>query len=143
MKLHIGPLTARLIKLLAVLALCLVALFACGCETLQRPEEAAWQSLHMVDMIQTADGMRDSCVRESHPMTRQIIGEKPTTTGIAAYGLAAAGVHLLISDQLLERGYTRAYAVWQVISIADSAYAVGQNYGIGIRIGKPNKTGCQ
>lgn len=122
-------------------ALVLAGLALAGCSTLKRPEEIAWQSLHVIDMAQTADGMHDSCVREGNPLTRQIIGAKPSTGEIVAYGITASILHATVSDLLRERSPT-GYKIWQAVSIMDTGYAVGKNYSIGIRLGGPNKTGC-
>lgn len=120
----------------------LLPLLLSGCATLQQPAEIAWQSLHAVDMAQTVDGMRDSCVRESHPITRAIIGDKPSTGAIVAYGIGSAAFHAGVSHFLETRGLSRTYAVWQVVSIADTAAAIGKGWSIGIRLGGANKTGC-
>src|SRR4051812_42223635 len=103
--------TPRVIRLLAALAVVSVAFLSQGCSTLQRPEELTWQTMHAVDMVQTVDGMRDSCVREGHPLTRFLIGSKPDTKRILAYGAGSAYLHLFISDIMLDQGAERAYKV--------------------------------
>jgi hypothetical protein len=134
-----GP---RILRLLIILALCIVAFLATACETLRQPEEMTWQTMHAVDMVQTIDGMRDSCVTEGHPLTRRLIGKKPRTAEILGYGLGSAYVHLFISDLLRDQGLERAWAIWQFVSVTDTAIGMSRNHAIGVRIGKRNKTGC-
>ena len=90
----------------------------------------------------TIDGMHDSCVREGHPLTGLLIGKRPSTSKILAYGGGSAYLHLFVSDVLRDRGKTTAYRWWQAISLVDTGYSVGKNWSIGIRLGAPNKTGC-
>jgi hypothetical protein len=115
---------------------------ATGCTALQRPEELAWQGLHVVDMAQTVDGMRDSCVQESNPLTRAMIGEHPSTGRIVGYGIASSAVHAGVSDLLLTNGWSKTYKVWQAVSIADTGISIGVTWANGVRLGAPNKTGC-
>jgi hypothetical protein len=124
--------------LVAAFAAMAAAAGVTGCETLRQPEEMAWQALHVADVGQTLKIPGSPCLREGHPITSLLIGRQPTKAGVLAWGAASAGVHLLISDQLAARGMDRAYAVWQFVSIGDSAASVGRNHGIGIRIGTRN-----
>lgn len=124
----------------ASITLLLIAL--CGCETIRRPEELAWQAVHVADVLQTMTIPGDPCLVENDPLTRTLIGRKPSKAGVIAWGVGSAGVHLLVSNALRESGYDGAYRAWQFVSIGAAAYTVGNNHAIGIRIGKPNKVKC-
>lgn len=119
-----------------------IVVMATGCETLRRPEELAWQSMHVVDTLQTLKIVNDDCLYEKNPVTQLLIGKKPSTHGVIAWGIGAAGAHLLVSDALIARDMPRAYAVWQLVNIGTLGATIANNHAIGIRIGKPNKTAC-
>lgn len=114
-----------------------------GCTALRQPEELAWQAIHTIDMAQTLDGSRDPCWHEANPITQRVIGRKPTTAGVIAYGIGTGALHALISSLLIDQGYERAYAYWQMASFANSSLAVGMNHGAGVRLAKRNEVSCQ
>lgn len=124
-------------KILVLSLLCLLS----GCTALQLPEERAWQTLHLVDALQTHDAASDGCHRESHPVTQTLIGEQPSPGRVIAWAGASAVFHAMVTELLLGNEHPRLARWWNYLTIADSAYAIGHNYSIGIRIGAPNR-GC-
>lgn len=66
-----------------VLLVCLIFLIA-GCETMPRGE-IYFQGLHAVDVLQTLNGpARDACFKETAPVTRRLIGDKPSEGQVLA-----------------------------------------------------------
>lgn len=115
-----------------------------GCTALQTPEELAWQSLHVVDALQTRDAARDPCYREGYALTRELIGERPSSADVAVWTVGMSALHAGVTELLLQHEHPRLAKLWSYVTLGEKAYAVGHNYSIGIRIGGANKTprGC-
>jgi len=128
------------------------ALLAClllsGCATLERPEEALWQTANAVDFSQTVNtARRPDCYHEGAFPTRLVLGEHPSTGAVLAFGAAYGLFHLAISDYLrrqveeteLDR-WRALYWVWELGTLADTGHNVLHNHSIGL---KPLGSGCQ
>lgn len=118
--------------------ICCTALALTGCATLSDPREASWQALNVIDALQTDTLRDDPCLKEGHPLTRELIGENPSRGKVIAWAAGGAALHLGVSHWLLDRGYTRTARVWQYISLTDKGIAVVKGYREGVRIGSPN-----
>lgn len=102
----------------------------------------AWQTLHVVDTLQTRSAVRDACYQEGE--SAWLIGHRPSDATLAAWSIGTAAGHAGITHWLMETEHTRLARIWQAITIAHSAYDVGNNFTIGVRIGSRNRTppGC-
>ncbi len=102
--------------------------------------EGTYQAVHLVDVIQTEKGpASDSCYYEANPVTAALIGKKPSTLGVVAWGAGDAIGHYAVTRWLENEGWTRAETIWQVLTIGDAGYAVGHNIALGIRLGAPDE----
>jgi hypothetical protein len=124
----------------------LVLLIAClalgGCADLpqfNQGAEATFQAVNLVDIMQSVHGAAsDSCYREVEPITRALIGSQPSSTAVVVEGVGYGLVHYGITQWLTSHGHDHIAAAWEVVTLGGSAYSVGHNYQIGIRIGAPN-----
>lgn len=127
-------------KIICALLLALLA----GCSsiplrTVDNTAEVAFQAAHLVDTIQTYHGpASDSCYGEGDPITRRLIGRKPSHAGVIAWGVGYAAVHYGITELLLDHGHDYLAAAWEALTISGTAGDVAQNIHIGIRVGSPN-----
>jgi hypothetical protein len=124
--------------LLIVLLLGWAALALTGCTSLRRPEELAWQGLHVYDTLQTMNMADEPCYKENSPVTRAVLGADPSKGRVVAWGVGASLVHAGVSDWLITHEHPGAYRVWQTLTFVDTAIAVHGNYSIGVRVGAPN-----
>jgi hypothetical protein len=122
--------------LLLALALLFLLSFG-GCATLppeQRAEEAAYQSLHLVDTLQTLQIHNGYSSYEQSP----VLGRHPSQTAIVAYMAAEAGLHAIVTEQLSERGAPIwVQRVWAGASIGFTALTVRHNMQTGIPLVLP------
>lgn len=83
--------------LIAILAIAICSGCASTAQWVQdNPEEAAWQALHVMDALQTANSTRDGlCYMESDPQTRLIIGERPERDRVYKWAVGNAVAHYL------------------------------------------------
>lgn len=105
-----------------------------GCSALnEMPRgEAVWQGLHAVDVLQTLNGPADDdCYSEGDPVTRRIIGRKPSKGKVVAWGVGMGVLHYTVSDQLRDRPLW--LAAWQLLSIGNTTIAINNNLQIGIK----------
>lgn len=129
-----------------VFTLCLLLLLT-GCATLQRPEEALWQTTNAFDFSQTVQIAREpKCYAESGEPTRTFIGYHPSVPTVigfgAAYGLFHLGVSRYLSmkvDNTDADSWRAVYWLWQLGTLADSVHNVVHNRSIGLR---PFGQGC-
>lgn len=130
----------RCLRRVALFAIALLALTGCASlRDFNDGTETAFQAAHIVDVAQSFHGAAsDRCYLEGDPVTRGLIGAQPSHAGVIAWGVAYALVHYGVHSWLEEQGYEKLDAIWQIGTLADTAYAVGKNYSIGIRIGAPN-----
>lgn len=135
------------LKLLLAAILLMVLLGVTGCTALSRPEELAWQGMHIYDTMQTADIVGDPCYAEGHPMTKVIIGDKPNKDSVLAWGVGSAVLHAGVSNLLLTHDHPTLYKVWQTVTILDTGASIGQGLSVGVRVGAPNtrviQNGCR
>jgi hypothetical protein len=130
------------------LSVALIVLTLAGCASV--PEfnagaEIGFQALHAIDVAQTYHGAaEDRCYAEGDAVTRALIGSKPRKGAVLAWGAGYGAAHYGITRLLEAAGWERAAAMWELVSIADTAAVVGRNYSIGVRIGRPNSDypGC-
>lgn len=105
-----------------------------------RIEEAAWQSIHLMDVLQTREIARDPCYIEDNPVTREIIGRRPSEEAVIVWGIGLSYLHAAGTTFIAEK--TRnpwPMRIWQAVSIGVSYDSVSNNHEIGIRIGGGNK----
>lgn len=103
------------------------------------PAERAWYVLHALDVAQTmnATGPHSSCV-EAHPITRRLIGERPSDAQVVAWGAGMALAHYGIS-RALDGRYPRLYRAWQYVRITETGIAVVSNHRAGARLVGPQR----
>ena len=121
-----------------------VAALATGCTALRSPHEQAWLALHAVDTAQTVDIAHDPCYIEAHPVTRALIGERPSDAQVAAWAIGTAALHVGVTQWLLDHYHPKLARAWSYVTIGEKAWAIGHNISLGIRLGAPNKSyaGC-
>ena len=124
----------------------LVTLPLTGCASLELgPEEFVWQTLHAVDVAQTLSAAADPCYVENAPLTKELIGAQPSTTGVLLWGVGTAVGHALISGVLAAQDAPPwVQKSWSIFTIGSTAYAVGGNHVEGVRVFGANKPvpGC-
>lgn len=135
------------LKLLVAAVLVAVLISVSGCAALQRPEELAWQGMHVYDSLATMDIVDDACYAEGHPMTAKLIGDNPSKQAVAGWAVGSALFHVGVSNYLITRDHPRLYKLWQVVTIADTGASIGQGISVGVRVGAPNtrviENGCR
>lgn len=110
----------------------LTAILAAGCSSMS-PAERTWQSLHLVDTLQTVQLARHSeCYREANPLTRAIIGRHPSGAEVVAWGIAFGIAHNAVSRRLEERGPRWALRAWNWTRITAKGATVASNARAGL-----------
>lgn len=124
--------------LMAILAITLCS----GCASTARwvednPEEAAWQALHVVDVLQTASGAGDSwCYEEVDKMTRLIIGERPTKDRVYKWGVASAVAHYAVLKAIEGTRFEKPIRVFDMVV---KVKVVRGNHSQGVRMHGRNR----
>lgn len=135
------------LKLLLVAVLLATLFGVVGCTALKRPEELAWQGMHVYDSLQTLDIVDDPCYGEGHALTGAMIGKDPSKEAVAGWAIGSALFHAGVSNFLITRDHPTLYKVWQVVTIADTGASIGQGISVGVRVGAPNirviENGCR
>lgn len=117
-----------------------VALLLTGCTALESRESKAWLALHAVDTLQSYHAAQQpECYEEGQSVTRRLIGRHPSDGEIVAWSLANVALHLGVTEWLLRNDHPMLAKAWQYMRIYDTADAIYENHGIGIRIGSPNR----
>lgn len=118
-----------------------VAILSTGCSALQTTEERTWLALHAIDSAQTYRIAQDEgrCYHEANAVTSQLIGETPSRSGVVAWSLGSAAAHAGITELLLRADRPRLAKAWQYVTLGATSATIGRNYGIGIRLGAPNR----
>lgn len=112
--------------------LCAIVLL-CGCESMPRGE-LAYQTLHAVDVLQTINGpATDDCYKEANPITRRIVGEKPSKGQVVAWGVGQGLLHYGISSYLEDNSPGWIYGAWQILSTGTVAITIHDNYELGVK----------
>lgn len=115
----------------------LLCLTLSGCASTPR-EEIVYQSLHLIDSLQTVQIARSNCHWEDAPGTKQIIGEHPSTAGAIAWGVGAGLAHWGVSHWLEDHGPRWAYWLWEGVTIGRTSYYIKQNNDQGIGLTDSN-----
>jgi len=117
-----------------------------GCQSLDfSAEEIAWQTLHAVDVAQTLSASKDPCYVEDAFITRQIIGEQPSSTEVVLWGAGMAVGHAWVSQLLVNQDAPRwLQKTWSYATITGTGLAITTNRNEGIRLFGDNKqvNGC-
>jgi hypothetical protein len=126
----------------------LLVVFTVGCAEIPRDPywaaEGAFQTLHAIDVLQTINGpVNDPCFQEGGFLTQNIIGEKPDTGEVLAWGVAIGAGHYAVS-KLLDHYDAKPWmkATWQSVSIGHKGYVVANNHRIGVRPWGDNVSDC-
>lgn len=93
--------------------------------------EIAWQTIHVVDAMQTVSIATRQCYHEADPITRRIIGKHPNQLNVALWWAGTAFGHAFVSKKLKD-DHPKLYKFWQILTIGRSAYVVTQNHKIGL-----------
>lgn len=110
---------------------CALFLTACALPPEQRAYEAAYQTLHVADTLQTLDIKRHPWAHETNP----VLGKHPKDAEIIAYMAAEAALHYLITDQLAKHDAPIwLQRFWHGASITLAASTVTENHIIGLRV---------
>jgi hypothetical protein len=98
--------------------------------TTQPKLEFVFDGALMADMMTTAD-IKNTNLVETNP----ILGAHPSDAKIAAYGLAAAGLHAAITYEMVSNDVPRGIiTAWELVSIGVETGYVAHNYRLGLRI---------
>jgi hypothetical protein len=102
--------------------------------------EGVWQGLHAIDVATTIKGPAlDHCYVEADPVTKRLIGERPSVAGVVGWGIGYSALHYVVSAELSEHDAPKwVQWAWQAFNIEDTGRAVVNNFRIGIRFGGPN-----
>lgn len=123
--------------------LLIAAVMLTGCVTLPEVNstgEVVWQTLHAADVAQTIRGaVQDPCYAEGDPLTRRLIGSKPSTAGVMVWGLGLGALHYGVHRLLEDRAPAWVDTAFEAVSVAGQASIDYHNYSIGVRIGAPNR----
>jgi hypothetical protein len=127
--------TRHLTRSLAVAALLTLS----ACADLPTTLEGGWQAAHLVDVAQTFHGAAsDRCYKEGDPVSRALIGEHPSHTGVVLWGVGYAVAHYVVTSWLEEHAPRWALYAWQGVTLVDAVRTDVHNYSVGVRIGRPN-----
>jgi len=105
--------------------LLLLTALLCGCTSVP---EATWQTVHAVDVVQTARFAHGGRCQEEGLGTRQLIGANPGVAGVIGWGIASAGVHYAVTrwlDSVDAPQWVRW--TWQSVTIGIAGEAVLSN----------------
>ena len=115
-----------------------------GCTTFRslpaetRAEEVVWQSLHVIDTAQTLSIARDpDCYWET--VADPAIGRHPPPGLVFAWMTGTSVLHFAITDLLTRHTSPSVVRFWEGITIGSTAYWVGHNYSIGLRVFSHNE----
>jgi hypothetical protein len=114
----------------------LIFVLISGCSNLDEKNtlEYTWQAMHVIDVLQTANGIAGSngCVKESDPLTRALIGEHPNKNDVYVWGASIAVLHWFGMKWLDDKMPDSA-----LVRVADNVLkfrTVGHNHKQGIRV---------
>lgn len=103
-----------------------------GCSAIQTRPEMAYQMAHAMDVQQT---LQISDGKSFEQESAWLLGERPSREKVYAWGVGLAVGHALISEWMLDRGYTKSLSVWECVTTSMTLNTVNNNYNIGLRIG--------
>lgn len=103
-------------------------------------EEKAWQIMHGIDILQTQDIGQSKCFQEVGQVTSKLIGNKPNTAQVLAWGAGLSYGHAQVTNWL-ERSKTPKWLKTTIttVDLALKMNIIADNYYIGVRIGSDNK----
>jgi len=105
-----------------------------GCASMppqDRAAELAYQSLHVVDTLQTLSIRHTPGTWETNPM----LGRSPSDGAVLAYMAGEAALHLIVSDQLARHDAPAwMRAAWHVTSVGMATNTVRSNAQLGLRV---------
>lgn len=123
-----------------------IALLLTGCSTAPRePEsraaEAVWQTANAYDWSQTINtARRPDCYVEKDPVTKAMFGPHPSESEVGLGWAIQATLHFLVSGWLDRKvqdtdadGWKATRAIWQIITLANTAKNIADNRAIGLR----------
>ena len=122
-------------RLWAAFALCGAIAVTTGCAA--SPQEKVWQAMHLVDVAQTINGAaRDDCFQEENPITRRLIGRKPSTDAVIVWGVAMAIAHYSLDRWLTRTGRADqpGWRALRYLAVAEKGFTVGRNHAEGTRV---------
>jgi hypothetical protein len=107
----------------------LLSLALCGCASEAQLEESAWQSLHMIDALQTAAIHRHHGLYEAE--SAWAIGHEPSGKSVAAYFGSEAALHAITAHYLAP--HPLALRLFESVTIYDSGQCIVGNFELGLR----------
>lgn len=114
-----------------ILLLCLILASPCYADISKH--EIAWQTMHLIDVMQTIDIARsDGGFYEKNPMTRKFIGSHPEVDDVIKWGVGTSIAHYFIMG-FIDRKFPNS----KYIRIADNLYKfniIASNHSIGLRV---------
>lgn len=125
-----------MIKLLVIPLL----LLSVGCSSLPKDPlwkaELGWQVLHGVDVLQTVNGpgRNPECFYESGFITKDLIGEHPSTGQVIAWGVGSSLLHFGVTS-LLDHINAKPWVkiAWQGVTLTTTSATIIQNHREGVR----------
>lgn len=115
------------------LMLILILTLITGCASMST-EEKVWQSMHVIDVMQTYNGpaSRPECFREADPFTKRIIGEHPSKESVVAWGIGSGLLfHWLAKKADESDNYYTKYGFYG-FALLTKGITIGNNERIGM-----------
>ncbi len=128
----------------------IIAITASGCSTLRdtHPLEYTWQAVHVIDVLQTANGIAGDpeCHSEANPITRRMIGRHPDKDHVYKWGIGTAIFHFFVARWIENRKWIKpgSKTGMRIIDNGIQLQTVVQNHKNGVRIDGHNEPydGC-
>lgn len=97
----------------------------------ERASELSYQSLHLIDTLQTLDIAR----QPGHYETNPVLGRHPSDRAVLAYMAGEALLHVVVSDQLARHDAPAwMRAAWHVTSVSMAGNTVRANAQLGLKV---------
>lgn len=128
------------------LLIVLTALLLSGCATYNpyknmSPAEKIWQLGHLADVSQTVSIAKDPlCYSENNPVTKAIIGKKPSVESVILWGMGSSYLHAQAGNWLdnTDMFSEKSKKLIRVLDIGVKINSVHNNYTIGLTFGTGN-----
>lgn len=92
------------------------------------PEEWVWQSLHLIDTMQTIRiAQHPETLEESNP----ILGRHPSVGSVVAWSAATSVLHYVVADQLDKHGFNPRWFEYFTIGIKANVVYMNWRYKVG------------
>lgn len=98
------------------------------------PLERTWQTVHLIDGLQTLAIARDDCYEEQNYLPRKIIGEHPDAGSVVLWWAGMAAIHWGIGEALDRAEMPRLAKGWRLASIGITSSFVISNHQEGLRV---------